>query len=314
MFTARISMDCDQQQYEKFLKPELLKMGYKITCLYWGKEQTYIATNCDDENGNLINGEGEFKTRFGRTYLGTFNAPLFLALAAMTDQEWGCYREWFTVKGIFVKRAETGRGWLFEDGKMMPDSLVDYLIRATVSEIMEKFGEKQLTNLDKLAARVEKLEKCTIIQKEYPPYRARVFDLDIKAEPKTIPVSGKIFLHPFAILWPAPYQKCLLCEGSGEIDQDGIQMRCHMCDGKGKKLVSIRLLRSESEPEAKVGSVLEEPLIKAVPYQLCPKCEGRGIIGGTAAFDSELGHYYLPKVVCDLCNGKMMIPMHVTEK
>lgn len=37
MFTQRISMDCTKEQYEKYLKDELLEMGYNEKDMYWGR-------------------------------------------------------------------------------------------------------------------------------------------------------------------------------------------------------------------------------------------------------------------------------------
>lgn len=53
--------------------------------------------------------------------------------------------------------------------------------------------------------------------------------------------------------------------------------------------------------------------MKAVPYQLCPKCNGDKEVlvqkwnGGTSAISSGMH-------TCDICNGEGIIPMHLIEE
>lgn len=84
MFTQRISMDCTKEQYEKYLKDELLKMGYEERTGYW-EQNDVISNNHNSEHGVIGNTYSNNQNTANRTYLGSFNAPLFLALAAMTD-------------------------------------------------------------------------------------------------------------------------------------------------------------------------------------------------------------------------------------
>ena len=225
MFTQKISMDCTQEQYEKFLKDELLKMGYKERSTSgWYDSNNYYFTNCyGDSEHEMGNISKSCVTDYDIVYLGTFNAPLFLALAAMTDKPEGGHGEAITNNsGMFIL---TYNGQLRDINDRHLETVYDWR-KATVSEIMEKFGEKQLTNLDKLAARVEKLEK--IMEKQ--------------------------------------------------------------------------------EPE--VGSILEVLITpQIIPYQLCPKCGGEGKITMMV-----LGGCHCKTFPCDLCNGKMMIPMHVIKQ
>ena len=156
MFTQKLSMDCSQEQYEKYLKAELEKMGYEEGNDLDGQ---YIhITNRYNNKAGVVNGlcspNIEF---FGRTYLGKFNADLFLALAAMTDDEFG---------GIGEYWIKTNGGMSFNEGELYAaigfygDSLPMFIDKngskngilkdffnkefrkATVSEIMAKFGEQ----------------------------------------------------------------------------------------------------------------------------------------------------------------------------
>jgi len=51
-------------------------------------------------------------------------------------------------------------------------------------------------------------------------------------------------------------------------------------------------------------------LLSAVPYQLCPKCNGEGML-----FVQNRSDYTTSVIsgsqVCDVCNGNKIIPMHV---
>ena len=135
MFTQRLSMDCTKEQYEKYLKNELLKMGYEehsINC--WNDSRFHhICNNYDGHLGDLGTIREESIENQDRTYLGSFNPELFLALAAMTDKAEGNHGEYYT-DGIRLVRI----------------NLIDYLChasglfrKATKEEIMAMFGEKK---------------------------------------------------------------------------------------------------------------------------------------------------------------------------
>ena len=134
MFTQRISMNCTKEQYEKYLKDELLKMGYKEWSInYW--EDVDFCYMCNSHNGNIGNLGTIHKTNARsdkRTYLGSFNAPLFLALAAMTDEVEGNYGEYIIGlrSGNFYKMTEGDR--------VLPE--YNMVRKATKEEIMTKFG------------------------------------------------------------------------------------------------------------------------------------------------------------------------------
>ena len=155
MFTQKISMDCTQEQYEKYLKTELEKMGYESADDFNSMPFNGILTGWNDDyiiqSYNKCGREND-----SRTYLGKFNAPLFLALAAMTDKTDGGYGEWWICKesddGCFTKdclyRAVGAVNHMFalidNVGKQEGycGSNHDHFRKATVSEIMAKFGEQ----------------------------------------------------------------------------------------------------------------------------------------------------------------------------
>ena len=134
MFTQKISMDCTKKQYEKYLKNELLKMGYKEDWLLCWNRQENQFIKVDGENVGTVH---KHNIREDRTYLGSFNAPLFLALAAMTDKAEGNYGEY--IIGLY-----TGRFYqMNEKDKILPKHRM--IRKATKGEIMAKFGDVKIS-------------------------------------------------------------------------------------------------------------------------------------------------------------------------
>ena len=139
MFTQKLSMDCTQEQYEKYLKLELEKMGYKESSINCWTDDSYqsIANNYMGFDGSLGTINKDDKTMHSRTYLGKFNATLFLALAAMTDNWKGNYGELWRNKEAELRYIND---WWKQDNVMGANN---QWRKATVSEIMAKFGEQK---------------------------------------------------------------------------------------------------------------------------------------------------------------------------
>ena len=159
MFTQRISMDCTKEQYEKYLKEELLKMGYEEVGIDWFDREKIIVNNISARIGCLGSTMRSNNSSYDRVYLGSFNAPLFLALAAMTDKAEGNYGEyWICIRessyfnftkdklyksiGVYHDKSP-----MFYDNKGVEDGalikhLFKYFRKATKEEIMAKIGEK----------------------------------------------------------------------------------------------------------------------------------------------------------------------------
>lgn len=159
MFTQKITMNCTQEQYEKYLKEELDKMGYEEFCVLWGDiASSHVITNCFCNRPGFI---GSISHRgikaCDRTYLSSFNAELFLALAAMTDKDTSEYGEWLIGnRGEYVRNND-GESWIN----------FTYWRKATVEEIMEKFGKQEPVYLkdefqklqEKVTLALEKIER-----------------------------------------------------------------------------------------------------------------------------------------------------------
>lgn len=137
MFTQKISMHCTEEQYKKYLKDELLKMGYKEedTSVWDEEENCFISNIYNGKLGYIGNIPKEASQSNGRTYLGSFNAPLFLALAAMTDKVEGNY-------GEYVIGLRSGKIYKMDEEDKI--SLEYTMVRkVTKEEIMEKFGNEE---------------------------------------------------------------------------------------------------------------------------------------------------------------------------
>lgn len=150
MFTQRISMDCTKEQYEKYLKEGLLKMGheeYSVNC--WNDTKFhYICNNYGGYLGGLGTTPKDDVNDYGRTYLGSFNAPLFLALAAMTDSPTGSYREYYTNGIEFVCLPFTSVGGYYSG----------IWRKATKEEIIALFSEKKC-NHNTLENKIDQLNE-----------------------------------------------------------------------------------------------------------------------------------------------------------
>ena len=96
MFTQKLSMSCTEEQYKNYLMDEISKIGYKEVCIGQWEDNEVILNNYLGETGEVGNSGRLSVKDYGRTYYKEFNAPLFLAIAAMTDKEYGGYGEHWT--------------------------------------------------------------------------------------------------------------------------------------------------------------------------------------------------------------------------
>lgn len=203
MFTQRLSMDCTQEQYEKFLKDELLKMGYKENYITSFLGCPIIVNNVEACNGEVSNVRLNSVNWNDRTYLGTFNAPLFLALAAMTDKPEGGYREQYITTRPFFRISTA-----FKEGEFVENipytgyqEVMQFCRKATVSEIMEKFGEKKDKSpedimkdmsaaIDKMMENISKDTLLTAFKDNLAKLEQIVAQFQTKDEPKSQAIRG----------------------------------------------------------------------------------------------------------------------------
>lgn len=158
MFIQKISMDCTKEQYDKYLKDELLKMGYDLGGAWGWQPSVNILTNIYNEEVGVIGCTVNYSRRaYNGEYLGKFNAPLFLALAAMTDNPNGNYGEWWvytsdechslwTFNKLYKQLGCITKECAFIDDRgrqngMHPNN-GEYFRKATVKEIIANFSNK----------------------------------------------------------------------------------------------------------------------------------------------------------------------------
>jgi hypothetical protein len=62
-----------------------------------------------------------------------------------------------------------------------------------------------------------------------------------------------------------------------------------------------------------VEGYFAKPLLAAVPYQCCPKCEGQGIVAKPSWVAAGVNNWSSTSAVhqCDVCNGAKIIPMYI---
>lgn len=148
MFTQKITMDCTYQQFHDILEQELLLMGYEIQSIsHWNlPENCFITNNYLDYPviGNIHQSQKGVKGK----YLGQFNPDLFLALAAMTNNQYGNYGEYWTFYSQYVDpgskslhRQKAQKSFIGVNSRLF--------YKSTVDEIMEKFNRPEY-NIDSL--------------------------------------------------------------------------------------------------------------------------------------------------------------------
>lgn len=90
-FAQLVSMQCTEEQFNKDLKSELEKIGYKnVDYGPLSEDQSYLVTS---NNSKFL--ANQSKGLFGQYFIEKYNPELFLALAAMTDKEDGNYGEYW---------------------------------------------------------------------------------------------------------------------------------------------------------------------------------------------------------------------------
>lgn len=170
MFTQPLSMDCTKEQYEKYLREPLRKLGYKETALSMYEEDWggLLVTNYSSQHNwatcMVRDRDNEFNN--GRRDLGSFNAPLFLALAAMTDIPYGIEGEYWT----FVEPLQIS----FTENKIY--KCIDFWEDGTPI-LVDDTGVRNGYNLStffKMFRKSTREEILTSFGKEVPPVKSRV--------------------------------------------------------------------------------------------------------------------------------------------
>ena len=155
MFTQKIYMNCTREQFKLYLKEELLKIGKRLLIYdnVWQDFNTSCIVTFFSDDDICIGNMGESgHANHNRRSIGQFNAPLFLALAAMTNEEYGGYGEYWKfigettmewTKNKLYKANGSLNGYLpFIDDSGHPNNTSPtlYFQKATVEEIQRYFS------------------------------------------------------------------------------------------------------------------------------------------------------------------------------
>ena len=67
-----------------------------------------------------------------------------------------------------------------------------------------------------------------------------------------------------------------------------------------------------SEPKVNINDII---VVKAVPYQLCPKCSGQGTVSKPPYIAGDVYEWTSSSTIfiCDVCNGGKIIPMCILQ-
>lgn len=152
-FICPVSMECTEKQYINDLKEPLLNMGYKESYKTpMNAAHNILVTNYEGISGCISNVLNDRIHAEDRYFISEYNPKLFLALAAMTNDENGNYGEywkfigdgygsvWTTNKLYSQIVNNITKRCVFIDNNDMPNSMQpftkDYFTKATKEEII----------------------------------------------------------------------------------------------------------------------------------------------------------------------------------
>lgn len=99
-FITPVSMQVTEEQFERYLKEPLKELGYVIDKdITIFRSAPILVNNFIGHKGRVCNVTEANKTAFKRYYITHYNPKLFLALAAMTNVEYGKKGEWWIRTG-----------------------------------------------------------------------------------------------------------------------------------------------------------------------------------------------------------------------
>lgn len=143
-FICPVSMECTEEQYINDLKEPLLNMGYEESYKTpMNAVHNILVTNYEGSSGcisNVLNNRIHAEDRY---FISEYNPKLFLALAAMTNDENGNYGEYWKYVGTTNLSFTTDEIYKQggTDGMYSVDS--KYFKKATKEEIIKHFKKEQ---------------------------------------------------------------------------------------------------------------------------------------------------------------------------
>jgi len=185
MFITPVSMKCTQQQYERDLKDSLLKMGYKEQNITYWSEYPYLCTNWGSNHNGIGNGYeySNFVNAHNRYYIEEYNPQLFLALAAMTDDEEAIVGEYIIAKDTkrhipkTPERVESIDNGFYKTKSNANNWETEYYRKATKEEIINHFTKKQNTMENRFPFKLSEENAKRIINIACTSWKCKLADL-----------------------------------------------------------------------------------------------------------------------------------------
>ena len=80
----------------------------------------------------------------------------------------------------------------------------------------------------------------------------------------------------------------------------------------GKYYIGGKVLQKVLDMHKRKLKILNMPIVTHSAYQLCPKCNGQGIVSKPPWVAGDINEWTssAASYVCDLCNGAKVIPQH----
>lgn len=157
-FITPVSMECTEDQYLKYLKEPLKKMGYKEEDIADFPKFPILVNNYNGNLNYLGNISDYRKDKNNRYFIDNFNPELFLALASMTNNPEGNYGEYWifyskTIKSMWtngklykqIGNLNDEKAFIDNTGRpngMHPHNF-DYFRKAAKEEIIKFFTKQQ---------------------------------------------------------------------------------------------------------------------------------------------------------------------------
>ena len=169
MFTTPIVMLTTEEQFRKDLEIPLKEMGYKWMGIYDIKNSIntrwkYLCTNYSD----IDTGIGCINYTDSRYFIEDYNPELFLALAAMTDSQYGVKGEYWKFTGIFLSEENFTTNKLYKANRSLNNTgafigdnnnlngywgvnNLKFFVKATKEELIKHFSKQIIKKGDTVA-------------------------------------------------------------------------------------------------------------------------------------------------------------------
>lgn len=184
-FIQPVSMQVTREQYKEDLKDSLLKLGYKECITFnWGNGREYLATNFAKEHNKIAVVSECSKMDNARYFIDHYNPKLFLAIAAMSSEEYGIYGEWWycteNVEMSSDGRIEYNKGKLYmgldneriinnsrdNNHYWRNDNRFEYFRKAIQPELINRFTKQETIMKEITTEQFEKLKNLITPENE----------------------------------------------------------------------------------------------------------------------------------------------------